>query len=233
MVKNAIVYLDGYNFYYGCLRNSTHKWLDLVLLFKNILHIQDPNINLVKLNYFTSHALARYARHGTISVHAQSSYHRALKQLHNSRKFEIILGSHELKEIEMPKAVKGSKVIDKDNTERVWRSVEKKTDIQLAIEMYSDAAKSNCDLIILCTNDSDLEPALKKIRADFPAIEVGFIAAVPTPTNGTPEGRQANKSLKALAHWTRRSIADNELAAAQMDPTINTKTGTVKKPSHW
>lgn len=232
MAKNAIVYLDGYNFYYGCLRNTSYKWLDLMQLFKGILYIQDPEINIVKLNYFTSPALARYARQGVASEKAQAAYHNALKRLYKPNKFEIILGSHELTAVSLPKATKGS-VIDKNVTERVWRSVEKKTDIQIAIEMYSDVAHSRCDLIILCTNDSDMEPALKKIRADFPTMEVGFIAAVPTPTNGTPEGRQANKSLKELATWTRHSISAAELAAAQMNSEINTKKGIVKKPDHW
>jgi 6-hydroxy-3-succinoylpyridine 3-monooxygenase len=32
------IYIDGYNFYYGCLRGTPHKWLDLLPLFvKHIL----------------------------------------------------------------------------------------------------------------------------------------------------------------------------------------------------
>lgn len=29
------IYIDGYNFYYGCLRGTPHKWLDLLPLFEN------------------------------------------------------------------------------------------------------------------------------------------------------------------------------------------------------
>jgi len=29
----TIVYVDGYNLYYGLLRKSPHKWLDLFALF--------------------------------------------------------------------------------------------------------------------------------------------------------------------------------------------------------
>lgn len=233
MTKNAIVYLDGYNFYYGCLRDGPYKWLDLIFLFRNILHVQDPNINLAKLNYFTSPAKARYARHGQDSERAQTAYHNALKQLHKKKKFEIVLGSHEIAQVNLPKAIKGSNKIDLNVTERVWRSVEKKTDIQLAIAMYADAACGACDLIILCTNDSDLVPALERIRSDFPHIEIGFVAAVPTPGDATPEGRRPNKSLQKLAHWTRHCIRNEELAAAQMPPQINTGNGKVSKPAHW
>ena len=31
------VYVDGYNFYYGCLEKSAHKWLDLRALAERIL----------------------------------------------------------------------------------------------------------------------------------------------------------------------------------------------------
>lgn len=29
------IYIDGYNFYYGCLRGTPYKWLDLLPLFEN------------------------------------------------------------------------------------------------------------------------------------------------------------------------------------------------------
>ncbi len=233
MQKKAIVYLDGYNFYYGRLRNGPYKWLNLQKLFESILKIQDPNIELIKLNYFTSPAKAKYATHGQQSEHAQGAYHRALKQVCNKRKFAIILGNHEINAVNLPKAPPGVTTIDKTATERVWRVVEKKTDIQIAVEMYADAAHNACDLIVLCSNDTDLQPALQKIATDYPAIEIAFIAAVPPQAHGTPEGRRPNKALSAIANWTRHSIHDEELDAAQLPEEINTGAGTVRKPEHW
>lgn len=233
MGKRAIVYLDGYNFYYGCLRNGEHKWLDIVQLFKGILHAHDPNIELIKVKYFTSPALARYARHGVESEQSQTVYHNALKQLYKKKIFEIILGKHELEQVNLPKAIKGCKKIDRNMPVRVWKTVEKKTDIQLSIEMYADAAQGQCDIIVICTNDSDIEPALQRILADYPTIEIGFIAASRTSDIAIPAGRQPNKSIQKIAHWTRRHILDAELAAAQMSPSIKTRKGTVSKPAHW
>lgn len=233
MTKRAIVYIDGYNFYYGRLREGPYKWLDLVKLFKGILHIQDPTSELVKLNYFTSDAKARYARHAQASVHAQGVYHKVLRHLYSSGRFEIIRGTHEIQPVHLPRAMKGNNRIDRDDKVRVWRVIEKKTDIQLALAMYADAARKACDLMILCSNDSDLQPALEKIRQDFPRMEVGFIAGVPPPDSTTPEGRRPNQSLGNLAHWTRDSISDAELAAAQMPSEIKTGSGTVWKPMHW
>jgi len=28
-VRKTYVYIDGFNFYYGCIRNSPYRWLDL------------------------------------------------------------------------------------------------------------------------------------------------------------------------------------------------------------
>jgi hypothetical protein len=31
------VYIDGYNLYYGCLKKSRHKWLDVRALIEHVL----------------------------------------------------------------------------------------------------------------------------------------------------------------------------------------------------
>ncbi len=47
----TIVYVDGFNLYYGCLKNTQYKWLDLPLLFENILH---PMHDIQLVRYFTA-----------------------------------------------------------------------------------------------------------------------------------------------------------------------------------
>ena len=39
----TIVYVDGYNFYFGVLRSTPYKWLDIVDIMKHICHVQNPN----------------------------------------------------------------------------------------------------------------------------------------------------------------------------------------------
>ena len=45
------IYVDGANLYYGCLRKSQFKWLDLSLLFANLL---DAKYEISRINYFFS-----------------------------------------------------------------------------------------------------------------------------------------------------------------------------------
>ena len=67
----TIVYIDGYNLYYGRLRNSNNlnfKWLDIVKLFQYILKAQNPNSEIIKIKYFTAPALGKFASHGNKST---------------------------------------------------------------------------------------------------------------------------------------------------------------------
>lgn len=47
----TIVYVDGFNFYYGQVRGTPWKWLDPAVLFRRVL---GPQNNLVKVKYFTA-----------------------------------------------------------------------------------------------------------------------------------------------------------------------------------
>ncbi|WP_180867636.1 hypothetical protein [Stenotrophomonas maltophilia] len=62
------VYVDGYNLYYGRIRNTSFKWVDLLRLFEIVLRDQDPASDLEHLHYFTAMALGRFSIHGGASV---------------------------------------------------------------------------------------------------------------------------------------------------------------------
>lgn len=49
-MTSAIVYVDGFNLYYGVLANSDHKWLNLESRFDHLL----PQCDVIKIRYFTA-----------------------------------------------------------------------------------------------------------------------------------------------------------------------------------
>jgi hypothetical protein len=51
------VYVDGFNLYYGCLRNTPYKWLDIAKLCRFLL----PEYRVNRLRYFTARITARPA----------------------------------------------------------------------------------------------------------------------------------------------------------------------------
>ena len=91
--RRTAVYIDGCNLYYGRLRHTEPKWLDVVALLEGLLKVQDPAAVLAAVKYFTAPALAKFSAHGQNSMMAQQSYHRALEALH-PRRFSITYGTH-------------------------------------------------------------------------------------------------------------------------------------------
>lgn len=47
----TIVYVDGFNFYYGALKGTKWKWLDIPALFRAVL---SPQNEIAKVKYFTA-----------------------------------------------------------------------------------------------------------------------------------------------------------------------------------
>jgi uncharacterized LabA/DUF88 family protein len=230
---NTIVYIDGYNFYYGLLSGRSHfKWLDIVKLFQTILQSQNPNSEIVKIKYFTAMALGQFARHGNKSTEAQQAYHRALEVSYPDV-LEIILGSHVAARKRLP-AVNpvNPNVFDKTQRSPVWVLEEKKTDVQIALAMYKDVVKENCQQVVLCSNDSDLAPALQEIRAEKQDFNIGVVMPIRPAPKGE-KSRRISGSLDALATWTRNYIRDEELQVVLLPEKIPTHKKTILKPSHW
>lgn len=227
--KRTAVYIDGYNLYYGRLRDTQFKWLDLVKLFTHILKIQDgPNSSLDAVKLFTAYAKASFSGHGQASAIAQQSYHRALETLYPDT-FHIVLGnhSHDKNGALLPSFIDGVPY-DRSVRSRVWKIEEKQTDVNLAIALYRDAAKGLFDQVVVCTNDSDIEPALKALREDFPQLTIGIV--IPLSRSGP---RPPSASLTQHSHWSRKYILDEELELSQLKEQIPTSKKTIKKPAHW
>jgi hypothetical protein len=219
----TIVYVDGYNFYHGRLKYTRFKWLDLPGLLTAILRIQNPTSELVSVKLFTANIKSRFARRGQQSTIAQNTYYRAL----TARGVRIIYGRFTLSQERVPRYQEGCP-LDRDDRVAVWLLGEKQTDVQLALHAYRDAAAPNCEQVVLCTNDSDLAPALEFIRSDCPEIRIGVILP-------RPPGLQARKSktLQDLAHWNRDHILDEEMAAHQLPARVQTGKKPADKPEHW
>ena len=51
------VYVDGFNLYYGCLKGTPHKWLDLAAFSQ--ASFPPPRNQINRIRYFTAHVNAR------------------------------------------------------------------------------------------------------------------------------------------------------------------------------
>jgi len=240
------IYVDGYNLYYGRLKGTRFKWLDIVNLFEQqilptVLFAPPPDavartmvLLPCALKYFTAPILERLAK-GADSVSSQSTYHNALKQ-HCGQRIEFVMGHYSLYPVNLH-------VVPADDPKRqprdcpkilVWKSEEKQTDVNIALHAYDDARSGDVDHLVIVTNDTDLAPAMKMIRDRCPDVVLGLV--IPTKPGAASDAneREVNVSLGQWAHWTRRYISEDELAKAQLPQVVapNVRRPSVK-PSSW
>lgn len=101
------VYIDGYNLYYGCLRNTAFKWLDVLALFEtqilpSILYRPAPGADPATaalhpncaIKYFTAKIIERAAK-SEDSVSSQAQYHNALTT-HCGDRLSFVMGHYSL-----------------------------------------------------------------------------------------------------------------------------------------
>jgi uncharacterized LabA/DUF88 family protein len=229
-LTKTTIYVDGYNLYYSRLKGTPFKWLDIAALFRDtILPQQDPSAQVLSIKYFTAPVKASYARHGQNSEHAQTQYLRALTAKHPDL-IQIIQGFHIFQPTALPTFVPNAQP-SKAQVSRIWMIEEKQTDVNIALHAYRDASRGDCGQIVICSNDSDIEPALRMIREDAPNVKIGLV--MPLRENAKDDGKVPNKRLTPLAHWVRRYIKDEELEKSQLPLNVPTKKKPASKPAHW
>ena len=222
------VYVDGYNLYYGCLKGTEHKWLDLYVLFKNwILPSSAPlETELVGIKFFTAPIQAKAAK-ADDSVSSQARYHQALKNRY-SAEIEVVRGYYTMDTV-------NAKVVDLTNPERrfrecettlVWKLEEKQSDVNLALHAYHDAITSSVEQVVIVTNDTDIAPVVEMLKKHT-SVTVGVV--IPTRKHV----RYPNGELTKHADWTRTHITDEELAGSQLPPVVMGKRKPTIKPESW
>lgn len=70
------IYIDGFNFYYGAVKNTPYKWLNFKTLFSSLL---DDKYQIIEIKYFT--ALVSGLRDPRQPIR-QKTFLRALEGLH-------------------------------------------------------------------------------------------------------------------------------------------------------
>jgi uncharacterized LabA/DUF88 family protein len=204
----SIVYNDGFNLYYGAIRGSPHKWLNLQRYFEMLR--PDDDVQFVK--YFT-------ALTSGPSLARQEVYLRALGTL---RKVEKILGKFKTKQI----MCRNSSCTH--NGDRLFTSQEeKRTDVNIAIHLLNDGYKNACDTFIIVSGDSDLVPSVNMLTQLFPPKKVVVYVPARNATRG------AAVELRAAAD-ADRLLPLNILAVAQFPASIpDGAGGMIAKPATW
>jgi uncharacterized LabA/DUF88 family protein len=169
-LKRIIVYIDGFNFYFG-LRESEwqcYYWLDFPQLATNLIR-DIPNAELVATKYFSSRIVAPEDKR-----QRQTNYYETLE----------MRGSIEFRFGNYREASFECSACNRPN----WTQNEKQTDVNIAVEMLIDAFENRFDMAVIISGDSDLVPPIREIKRLFP--EKKIMACFP-PKRRSKEIRKA------------------------------------------
>jgi uncharacterized LabA/DUF88 family protein len=214
------VYVDGYNLYYGLLRRSPYKWLDLHALFAN--HVLDTSAEIVDIRYYTAPVLGKMSDDPE-SPQRQRVYLQALRKMPPA-KVTIIEGKmhHATPHQRLVKPIPEAPHIE---TVQVNVFNEKKTDVNLAADMIAGAWTSAYQQAVLCSNDSDLEAALATIKRHLPDLRLGLVAPIPGDDH-----RKISHDLAQFSDW-KKVLSSAHLANSQLP--IQIPRTAIRKPSSW
>lgn len=228
MPLDTHVYIDGFNLYYGLLRGTPYKWLDLERFCDQLL----PKNTVRKIYYFTAKVDAR--PHDPDQPTRQQAYLTALSTL---PRVETHLGTFMSSVVSQvvvdtdPQTgrylrVGGKPVIKLDpagQPEKIWtyKSEEKGSDVNLAAHLLRDAYRGACACAVIISNDSDLLTPIRMAKADC-GLTIGLVP--PRPKGSVELKRLADFKIEPRAHW---------LASSQLPDPVGTGGGPVHRPVNW
>ncbi len=204
------VYVDGFNLYYGAVKGTPHKWLDLDKLCRFLL----PKNQIAIIKYFTAIVSAR--PNDPDKPTRQLTYIRALRTLPN---VEIVLGTFLTHNVSM--LVAGPPTSPAQYV-TVVRTEEKGSDVNIAAHMINDGHKQEYDVAVLISNDSDLAEPVRIVRQDLKK-PIGII---------NPHNQYASRTLVQYASFVKQ-VRAGVLAASQFPDQLRDAIGQFHKPAGW
>ena len=158
-MARANVYVDGFNLFYGAVRGTPYRWLDLGRFCSTVF----PSDQIIRIRYFT--ALVTSPAGDPTKQQRQQAYIRALLTIpelsvHYGR-FSLTTKSRLLAQ-------------DPTRTVQVLQQEEKGSDVNLASHLLMDGFRGEYEVAIVVSNDSDLLEPIRMVRNEL-GLKVGIL----------------------------------------------------------
>jgi uncharacterized LabA/DUF88 family protein len=203
------IYVDAFNLYYGSLKETPYRWLDLAALCLRLM----PKDRINRIRYFIATVSAR--PDNPDAPQRQQVYLRALETIPG---LSIHYGHYLIHVTRMPLANRragGARTVEVVKTE------EKGSDVNLATYLLLDAFQRDCDVAVVISNDSDLKLPIEVAQGEL-GIRVGVVNPHPP----------AHRS-RALQPTFFKQLRTSALAACQFPPVRADARGEIRKPARW
>lgn len=203
------VYVDGFNLYYGCVKGTPYRWLNLSKLCTMLL----PGYRINHIRYFTS--LVTPTLNDPQKLQRQLTFIRALETIPNLSVHYGYFMTHPVWRPLTNPPKEGPTMVE------VLDTKEKGSDVSLATYLLVDGFKKDYQLAVVMSDDSDLvEPIKLTIN------QLGLPVGVLHPY------RTHSAELSQVAEFYR-PIRERVLRASQFPPVLVDAGGTITKPTTW
>ncbi|WP_433179980.1 NYN domain-containing protein [Actinoallomurus sp. CA-150999] len=206
------VYVDGFNLYYGCLKGTPYKWLDLDALSRRLL----PDDRIHRIRYFTARISPRP---DDPQCHQRQQYY--LRALATIPHLEVHLGRFQQTTTRMRLAhppAHGPRTVEVIKTE------EKGSDVNLATHLLADAFRSDFETAVIITNDADLAEPIRMVRHELD-LRIGI-------ANPHPPHRRSGALFQVTPTFFRQ-IRPSTLRDCQFPDTLWDRQGRMQRPTKW
>ena len=203
------VYIDGFNVYYGAVKDTRRRWLDVSAVCAKLF----PRNQINRIRYFTAIVDARPP--DLQQPVRQQTYLRALHTIPN---LSVHLGTFRTRPVRR-RLVHPPRYGPK--TAEVWNTEEKGSDVNLASYLLLDAFRQDCEVAIVFSNDADLKEPIEIAQND-PGMKVGVVNPHP-PTR---------RSLDLQPTFFKQ-LRKGPVAACQFPSVMTDAHGQFQKPSSW
>lgn len=204
--RRTIVYIDGFNLYYGIRQKFGRRllWLDLNTMCRKLLL---PDQGLMAVKYFT--ATVAKTRSDPTKDKRQLTFLEALQTLPS---LSIVYGHYLAKDVKCRQC--GA----------TWKQPEEKmTDVNIATEILRDGFEDRFDVALLVSGDSDLSRPVETLTQLYPNKRV--VIAFP------PARNSAELIRVAPAHFR---IGRKTLADSQFPEEVQKPDGYIlRRPKEW
>ncbi len=212
MATRTRVYVDGFNLFYGSVKDTPYQWLDLKLLVENVFPSLKDSIE--RLWYFTAEVRGSKAKR-----QKQQDYFQALHA--HIPSLRIIKGFF------LRDKIANGIPVDQEKYGRERRDFytneEKGSDVNLAVQLVSDSYTNDFDTAVVISNDSDLVAAIKIAKS----LKKRVIVLIPWH-----KGRKKSTLIMNAAS-DHRTIYRSVLKRCLLPDPVQSKQGPISKPESW
>ena len=206
--RRTVVYVDSWNLYYGCLKGTPYRWINIAQMARLSL---PAHYHIDHIRFFTAVAMER--PDNPQQLVRQLTLFRALRTLPN---LTMHYGTFIVKPVRMMLVTPlpdGTRFVDVVKTE------EKGSDVNLAAYLVADGYENAYDAAVVVSDDSDLVEAIRIVRRLRKHVTVL-----------SPSGR-AYEMKRAATRY--RAIDPAVLSQSQFPPVMRDAQGRFYKPANW